>query len=96
VEDNKHPGRPSISKTEENVEKISEIVRKYQHLSIRMIAEMVNMDKQMVRQILHDPLNMRKVCAKLVPKKLTLGTKGQPEKYLLWHHGRHDRTTGCA
>jgi hypothetical protein len=28
VEDNKHPGRPSTSKTEKNVEKISEIVRK--------------------------------------------------------------------
>jgi hypothetical protein len=26
VEDNKHPGRPSTSKTEENGEKISEIV----------------------------------------------------------------------
>jgi hypothetical protein len=36
-----------------------------------MIAEMVNMDKQMVRHILHDQLNMRMVCAKMVPKNLT-------------------------
>jgi ABC-type xylose transport system substrate-binding protein len=36
-----------------------------------MIADMVNMDKEMARQILHDRLNMRKVCAKMVPKKLT-------------------------
>jgi hypothetical protein len=40
-------------------------------LSFWMIAEMVNMNKQMVRQILHDQLNMRKVCAKMVLKNLT-------------------------
>jgi hypothetical protein len=31
---------------------------------------MVNMDKE-TRQILHDQLNMKKVCAKMVPKNLT-------------------------
>jgi ABC-type xylose transport system substrate-binding protein len=40
-----------------------------------MIAEIVSMDKEMVRQILHDKLNMRKVCAKMVPKNLTQGQK---------------------
>jgi hypothetical protein len=29
-----------------------------------MIAEMVNMDEDKLRRILHDQLNMRKVCAK--------------------------------
>jgi hypothetical protein len=41
-----------------------------------MIFEMVNMDKQMVRQILHDQLNMMKVCAKMVPHS---ETKRQPK-----------------
>jgi ABC-type xylose transport system substrate-binding protein len=36
-----------------------------------MIAEMVNMDKQTIRQILHDQMNMRKVCTKMVPKNFT-------------------------
>ncbi|KAJ8943503.1 hypothetical protein NQ318_016283 [Aromia moschata] len=36
-----------------------------------MIAETVNADKETVRKILHDELNMKKVCAKLVPKNLT-------------------------
>ncbi len=40
-------------------------------MSIRMIAETVNTDKETVRKILHDELNMKKVCAKLVPKNLT-------------------------
>ena len=44
-------------------------------MSIWMIAETVNADKETVnadketvRNILHDELNMKKVCAKLVPK----------------------------
>jgi hypothetical protein len=64
-------GRPSTSKTEENVEKTSGIVRKDRRLSIRMIAEMANMDRETIRQILHDRLNMRKVYGKMVPKDLT-------------------------
>jgi hypothetical protein len=71
VEDDEHPGRPSTSKTKENIEKISETVWKDRRLSTQMIAEMVNMNKEMVRQILHNQLNMRKVCAKMVPKNLT-------------------------
>jgi hypothetical protein len=47
-----------------------------------MIADMVNMDKEMVRQILRDQLNMRKVCAKMAQKTHS-GTKRQPEKHLL-------------
>jgi len=37
----------------------------------RMIVDIINADKETVRQILHDELNMKKVCAKLVPKNLT-------------------------
>ncbi|VVC34690.1 Transposase, type 1 [Cinara cedri] len=40
-------------------------------MSIRMAAEVVNADKETIRKILHDELNMKKVCAKLVPKNLT-------------------------
>ncbi|KAL4126402.1 hypothetical protein QTP88_010624 [Uroleucon formosanum] len=75
VEDNQRVGRPCSSKTNDNISKINEIVRKDRRLSIRMIAEMVNIDKETVRQILHDELNMTKVCAKMVPKNLTLEQK---------------------
>jgi hypothetical protein len=47
VEDDEGPGHLSTSKTEDNVEKTSEIVRKDRCLSIRMIAEMANMNKEM-------------------------------------------------
>lgn len=71
VDDDEHPGRPSTSKTDENIEKVNEIVRNDRRLSIRMIASIINIDKETVRQILHDKLNMKKVCAKMVPKNLT-------------------------
>jgi histone-lysine N-methyltransferase SETMAR len=71
VEDDDRSGRPCTSKTDENVQKVEEIVRNDRRLSIRMIAEMVHIDKETVRQILHDNLNMTKVCAKVVPRLLT-------------------------
>ncbi len=40
-------------------------------MSIWMIANTVNADTESVRKILHDKLNKKKVCAKLVPKSLT-------------------------
>ncbi|GFX18014.1 ADAMTS-like protein 3 [Trichonephila clavipes] len=71
VEDDSRPGRPSTSKTDENVEKVASLIRSDRRLSIRAIAETVNSDKECVRQILHDNLNMQKVCAEMVPKILT-------------------------
>ncbi|GFV60152.1 putative mariner transposase [Trichonephila clavipes] len=71
VEDDSRPGCPSTSKTDENVEKVASLIRSNRRLSIRAIAETVNIDKECVRQILHDNLNMQKVCAKMVPKILT-------------------------
>ena len=40
-------------------------------LAIRSIAEQVNIDRETVRKILTEDLDMRKVCAKMVPKELT-------------------------
>jgi len=35
------------------------------------MAEQVNIDRETVRNILNEDLDMRKVCAKMVPKELT-------------------------
>ncbi|KAJ8948895.1 hypothetical protein NQ318_005517 [Aromia moschata] len=39
--------------------------------TIRGLAEITGINKECVRQILHESFNMRKVCAKIVPKLLT-------------------------
>ncbi len=44
-------------------------------MSIWIIAETVKTDKETVRKILHNLLSIKKVCVKLVPKKLTLHQK---------------------
>ena len=46
-------------------------MRENRRLTVRSIAEQVNIDKQTVMKILTEHLDMRKVCAKMVPKELT-------------------------
>jgi len=48
--------------------KIRQIVRENGRLTVRSIAEQVNIDRETVRKILTEDLDMRKVCAKMVPK----------------------------
>lgn len=47
-----HPDQPTSSRADENVQTISEIVRKDHHLSVGMLAEIMNIER--VRQILHE------------------------------------------
>ncbi|KAJ8939797.1 hypothetical protein NQ318_022727 [Aromia moschata] len=69
------PGRPSTSKTNENIQKIGKLIREDRRLSIQGLAEIIGIDKECVRQILYHSFNMRKVCAIMVPKLLTLEQK---------------------
>jgi len=46
-------------------------VRENLRLTVRSKAEQVNMDRETVRKILTEDLDLRKVCAKMVPKELT-------------------------
>ena len=71
IGDDQLPGRPSTSKTKANIEKIGEIVRQNRRLSTRAIAELINIDKETVRQILHNNFNMKKACSKMAPRLLT-------------------------
>jgi len=70
AEDDPKSGRPSTAKTQENVEKVARVVRGDRRMSIRAISELTNINKESVRQILHDYLGMKKVCAKVMPKIL--------------------------
>ena len=71
VIDEDRPGRPATSRTEENIAKICQIVRENHRLTVRSITEQVTIDRETVRKILTEDLDMRKVCAKIVPKELT-------------------------
>jgi predicted transcriptional regulator len=45
-------------------------------LTVRSIAEQANINRETVRKILTEDLDMRKVCAKMVPKELTKEGEG--------------------
>jgi len=46
-------------------------VRENRRLTVRSITQQVNIDRETVRKILTEDLDMKKVCAKMVSKKLT-------------------------
>ena len=71
VGDDPISGCPSAAKNKKNVEKVARIARGDRRLSIRAISELTNINKGSVRQILHDDLGTKKVCAKVAPKILT-------------------------
>jgi hypothetical protein len=51
-------------------EKVRILIRTDSHLGIRMVAEELNMDKEMVRKILTTNLNIKNVCVKMVTKDM--------------------------
>ncbi|GFV97703.1 protein GVQW3 [Trichonephila clavipes] len=71
IEDEPRSGRPSVSKTTENVVKVRDLVRSDRRLTVRMIGEELNLNHTTVHQILTNKLKMRKICAKMVPKNLS-------------------------
>jgi signal recognition particle GTPase len=44
-------------------------VRENRRLSVRRIAEQANIDRETVRKLLTEYFDMRKMCAKMVPKE---------------------------
>ncbi len=63
-------GPDQLVSTPQTVTKINEIVCSDHCMSSWTIADTVNANKETAGKILHDELNMNKVCAKLVPKTL--------------------------
>ena len=70
VEEEQRAGRPSTSRTENNVARVKAVLDRDRRLSVRLIAEEVGLLKTDVHQIITEDLNMRKICEKLVPKNL--------------------------
>lgn len=71
VEDEQRAGRSTATRTDENVAKVRELLNSDRRLSIRLIAQEVHLAKSTVHSIVTDDLQMRKMCAKLVPKVLS-------------------------
>jgi hypothetical protein len=71
VDDNARVGRGSTSRADENIQRVYDLVMADRRIITRMIAEKLGISNYSVQTILKEDLNMRKVCAKTVPKVLT-------------------------
>jgi len=71
VEDEQRAGRPSSSRTENNVARVKAVLDRDRRLNVRLIAEELGLPKTDVHRIITEDLHMRKICAKLVPNNLS-------------------------
>ena len=71
AEDEERSGRPTTAHTTNNAERVKAALNTDRRLSVRLIADQTELPKSIVHEIITTELNMRKVCAKLVPKVLT-------------------------
>jgi len=77
IEDNPRSGQPTECCNDNNVEKISQLLLQNCHLSLRMLADEVNLGKDTVRKIVVEDLRKQKVCSRFVPHFLTPEQKDQ-------------------
>ena len=77
VEDDPRCGKPSTSRTADNLEHVKQMVHAVRRLTVRMIAEELSINKDTVWSIITENLEMCKVCAKMVPKLLSEDQKQQ-------------------
>ena len=71
VEDHPHSGRPSTSRTEENVETIREQINEDRRYTTDEISEATGVNWSSCQRILTVDLNIRRVAATFVPRLLT-------------------------
>ncbi|GJQ88300.1 hypothetical protein Trydic_g13316 [Trypoxylus dichotomus] len=75
VEDDYLVKRLSTSKTEESVAKVRFALAQDRRLTFRMIGHETSMSTDTVNRIVTKELGMRKICAKLMPKNLSVEQK---------------------
>ncbi|XP_054709237.1 protein GVQW3-like [Uloborus diversus] len=71
IEDNVRTGRPSTSTTDDNIERVRKLVRADRRTNIDTIASELGISLGSVHSILHNDLNMHRVCLHMVPKMLS-------------------------
>ncbi|GFW60598.1 uncharacterized protein TNCV_569441 [Trichonephila clavipes] len=80
IEDNKCSGRPQTYRTAENIERISEAVRKNR---LQTMAESVGVSSATYQQILTKDLNMHKTCQHIVPCMLNNQSTDEVKVYCM-------------
>ena len=77
TEDDARSGRPKEAVTDENIKKVHKIIFDNRKMKLIEIAETLKISKERVGHIVHEYLDMRKLCSKWVPRELTIDQKQQ-------------------
>jgi len=68
-------GRPKNSTTPENIEQVHDMILDDRRMKAREIAETIRISKERVEYILHEEVDMKKLCARWVPRLPTANQK---------------------
>ncbi|GFT86471.1 protein GVQW3 [Trichonephila clavipes] len=96
TEDEPRSGRPSVSKTAENVVRVQDLVRSDLSLTVRMIGEQLKLNYTTVHQILTNELKMRKDLRQNgseKPSSVNRFLAKSPQGTSFWDTGKH--SNGC-
>ncbi|XP_023248651.1 putative uncharacterized protein FLJ37770 [Copidosoma floridanum] len=75
VNDEERAGRPSTSTTDENIDEVKKIVLVNRRITVREVAEDLNISIGSCHSIFTNDLGMTRVAAKFVPKLLNFDQK---------------------
>ncbi|XP_018365426.1 PREDICTED: putative uncharacterized protein FLJ37770 [Trachymyrmex cornetzi] len=75
VNDEERAGHPSTSTTDENIDEVKKIVLANRRITVREVAEDLNISIGSCHSIFTNDLGMRRVAAKFVPKLLNFDQK---------------------
>jgi transposase len=75
LEDDSREGRPKSTTTPEIIEQVHNMILDDWQMKVREIAETIGISKEHVGYILHEELDMKKLCARWVPCLLTADQK---------------------
>lgn len=77
LKEEERTGHPKVAVIQENVNKVLKLVRADRKIKVREIADIIRISTGSVFTILHEHLNMKKLCARWVPRFLTADQKQQ-------------------
>jgi histone-lysine N-methyltransferase SETMAR len=75
LEHDPREGRPKIATTADSIKQVHDVVLDERRMKMRGIAETIGISKERVGYILHEELDMKKLCALWVPRLLTADQK---------------------
>jgi len=81
VKDDARSGRPSTAKTDENVESVRHLLTEDRRTTLQMVADRLNIGKEIICRIVTEDLGKRKICARFVPHALTTEQKQEHVVY---------------